>query len=459
MHSLFLKIFLWFWLTVVLIGVTLVITTLVVRSNDKADEGWQTEASIYMAAESKRAADIFEREGKSGLEKHLANSRMGKAGPYAFFLDENSNEILGRNPPPEAIELARSLNDAVPFAADFSDGDRFAAQEVAGPSGRKYTLVIVIPRVPIRALLAGLGAPAVFSLVSVLLVGGVLCFWLARHITNPLVRMGEAAGRIADGRLDTRVDKTIRWRRDEIGRLGLSFDRMAERIGSLVDAQQRVLGVVSHELRSPLARLCVALGLLRQCSPEERMEYLDRTELEAEHLDKLIGQLLTLAKIDSGADSSHLETFDLVNLIQEVAADGNFEAQSRCCSVKVDSVDACIVKGVAEHLRRAVENPVRNAIRFTKPNTAVEITLHRRGTPPGSLAVIQIRDHGPGVPLAELKKIFLPFHRVANASASDGGGLGLAITERVIRMHGGNVRASNASDGGLIVEMELPLIG
>jgi two-component system sensor histidine kinase CpxA len=189
------------------------------------------------------------------------------------------------------------------------------------------------------------------------------------------------------------------------------------------------------------------------------MEYLDRTELEAEHLDKLIGQLLTLAKIDSGADSSHLETFDLVNLMQEVAADGNFEAQSRCCSVKVDSVDACIVKGVAENLRRAVENPVRNAIRFTKPNTAVEITLHRRGTPSGSLAVIQIRDHGPGVPPAELKKIFLPFHRVANASASDGGGLGLAITERVIRMHGGNVRASNASDGGLVVEMELPLIG
>ena len=188
------------------------------------------------------------------------------------------------------------------------------------------------------------------------------------------------------------------------------------------------------------------------------MEYLDRTELEAEHLDKLIGQLLTLAKIDSGADSSHLETFDLGNLIQEVAADGNFEAQSRCCSVKVDSVDACIVKGVAENLRRAIENPVRNAIRYTKPNTAVEIALHRRGTSSGSLALIRIHDHGPGVPPGDLLKIFLPFHRVANNSAADGAGLGLAITERIVRMHGGRMRATNAEDGGLIVEMELPLV-
>jgi len=458
MHSLFLKIFLWFWITVILIGVTLVITTLVLRSNDRANEGWQTDASIYMAAESKRAADIFEQEGKPGLERHLA--RGLRKGGYAFFFDENRQEIFGSNPPPKAIELDRALNDAVPFTADFSHGDGFTAQQVTGPSGRKYTLVVMIPRVPIRFLLAGLGARAIFGLISVLLVGGALCFWLARHITNPLVRLGQAAGRIADGRLDTRVDAAIRWRRDEIGGLGLSFDLMAERIGFLIDAQQRVLGVVSHELRSPLARLCVALGLLRECSPEEKTEYLDRIELEAEHLDKLIGQLLTLAKIDSGADSSRMETFDLGNLILEVAADGNFEAQGRCCSVKVETMDACMVKGVAENLRRAIENPVRNAIRYTKPNTAVEITMGRRETFPGSLAVIQIRDHGPGVPPGDLKNIFLPFHRVADASAiADGAGLGLAITERIVRMHGGRVRATNAKDGGLIFEMELPLVG
>ena len=458
MHSLFLKIFLWFWITVILIGVTLVITTLVLRSNDRANEGWQTDASIYMAAESKRAADIFEQEGKPGLERHLA--RGLRKGGYAFFFDENRQEIFGSNPPPKAIELDRALNDAVPFTADFSHGDGFTAQQVTGPSGRKYTLVVMIPRVPILFLLAGLGARAIFGLISVLLVGGALCFWLARHITNPLVRLGQAAGRIADGRLDTRVDAAIRWRRDEIGGLGLSFDLMAERIGFLIDAQQRVLGVVSHELRSPLARLCVALGLLRECSPEEKTEYLDRIELEAEHLDKLIGQLLTLAKIDSGADSSRMETFDLGNLILEVAADGNFEAQGRCCSVKVETMDACMVKGVAENLRRAIENPVRNAIRYTKPNTAVEITMGRRETFPGSLAVIQIRDHGPGVPPGDLKNIFLPFHRVADASAiADGAGLGLAITERIVRMHGGRVRATNAKDGGLIFEMELPLVG
>jgi two-component system sensor histidine kinase CpxA len=273
------------------------------------------------------------------------------------------------------------------------------------------------------------------------------------------VQLSEAAGRIADGQLDARGDKSIRWRRDEIGRLGLSFDHMAGRIESLVQAQQRLLGDVSHELRSPLARLCVALGLLRECSPEERIEYLDRIELEAEHLDKLIGQLLTLARIDSGAESSHKETIELGSLLQEVAADGNFEAQARSCAVRVDSLDSCTTTGVAEHLRRAIENVVRNAIRYTRPSTDVEITVRRLEAAAVSRAVIQVRDHGPGVPMVHLGKIFLPFYRVPNANGAQtgGAGLGLAITERIVRMHGGSVKAANTQDGGLLVELVLPL--
>lgn len=458
MNSLFWKIFWWFWLTVVVIGATLVITTLVIGSHSRANEGWQTEASFYMAAQSKRAADIFEQEGSAALEKHIQN-QLRKAGPYVFFFDENGKEILGRNAPAKAIAIAGSVNPGSPFQAGFLDGDRFAAQQAAGPSGRHYTLVVVIPRVPIRSLLSGLGAPAVFSLILVFLIGGVLCLWLARHIANPLVQLSGAASRIADGRLDTRVDKTIRWRRDEIGRLGLSFDRMAERIESLVAAQRRMLGVVSHELRSPLARLGVALGLLRQSSPEEETEYMDRIEVEAAHLDKLIGQLLILAKIDSGADPSHKETFDLGNLIQEIAADGNFEAQGRSCMVSVDLLDSCTMMGVAENLRRAIENVVRNAIRYTKRDTIVEITLRRQESATASMAMIRVRDHGPGVPAADLKKIFLPFHRVQRSedTALNGAGLGLAITERIVRAHGGRVEASNAHDGGLVIEMELPL--
>jgi two-component system sensor histidine kinase CpxA len=215
-------------------------------------------------------------------------------------------------------------------------------------------------------------------MVAILLFGGPFCFLLARHIANPIVRLSEAAGRIADGWLDTCSGQSFRSRGDEIGRLGVSFDRMAERIESLVQGQQRLFGDISHELRSPLARLSVADGLLRQCPPEERAEYLDRIQLEVEHLDQLIGQLLTLARLDSGADSSCKERVELSSLIQEVAVDGNFEAQAKCCSVRVDSENLCTTTGAREQLRRAIENVVRNAIRYTQPSTDVEITIREQ---------------------------------------------------------------------------------
>jgi signal transduction histidine kinase len=273
------------------------------------------------------------------------------------------------------------------------------------------------------------------------------------------VQLSEAAGRIADGWLDTRSDQSLRLRRDEIGRLGVSFDRMAERIESLVHGQQRLFGDVSHELRSPLARLSVAEGLLRQCPPEERAEYLDRIALEVEHLDQLIGQLLTLARIDSGADSSRKERVELSSLIQEVAVDGNFEAQAKSCAVKVDSMDVCTTTGAREQLRRAIENVVRNAIRYTQPGTDVEITIRKQCAPVLSRAVIQVRDHGPGVSGEHLEKIFLPFYRIStiNGEPTGGAGLGLAITDRIVRTYGGSVSATNAPGGGLIVNLELSL--
>jgi two-component system sensor histidine kinase CpxA len=456
-RSVFLKIFLWFWLTVIAIGLTLVVTTLALRHGGRTDEDWQHQVFIYLAVEAKLAAESYEQHGAEGLDRLLRSSPLGKAGPYLFFVDAQGREVRGNPILPQARRLAAVVNAEVPFSSATVDGDHVAARWVAGPSGRAYKLVLILPRVPVRLILTTLGTRAVVGLIAVILVAGILCFWLARHITRPLVRLGETVSQLADGRLETRVDASIRQRRDEIGGLGQSFDRMAERIASLVDSHRRLLSVVSHELRSPLTRLSLALGLLRQCTEAEKVEFLDRTELEAEHLDKLIGQLLTLAKIDAGSDLDRAQAFDLGTLVQEVAADGNFEAQRRCCSVKADSPDSLVMRGVAENVRRAIENPVRNAIRHTMPNTSVEITMQRRGAPQASVALIQIRDHGPGVPSDSLEKIFLPFHKVAGPTATDGAGLGLAITERIVRSHGGNVRATNASDGGLIVEMELPL--
>src|SRR5882757_6271903 len=459
MRNLFLKIFLWFLLTFVIVVVAVVTVTVSTRSDERIRNEISTKASLYLPLEARQAVEIYEREGESGLKLHFDRLRASRiVKPYLF--NENGKEVTGHIPSAAVIEIIKDAKKDAPTVGKLTGRNGFAAQKVIGPSGKEYTVLIMGFDPTFSLLVRELGSKTLFSVLAVLLVGGVFCFWLARHIANPVVQLSETATRIADGWLDARGDKSIRLRRDEIGRLGLSFDRMAERIESLVRGQQRLLGDVSHELRSPLARLSVAEGLLRQCPPEERTEYLDRIELEVEHLDRLIGQLLTLARIDSGADSSRKEKTELSSLIQEVAADGNFEAQGRCCAVRVDSMDACTTTGTGEQLRRAIENVVRNAIRYTLPNTEIGISIRRRYSPAPAMAVIQVRDRGFGVKEEHLEKIFLPFYRVPsiNGEQAGGAGLGLAITERIVRMYGGSVGATNAPDGGLIVKLELPLV-
>jgi two-component system sensor histidine kinase CpxA len=302
----------------------------------------------------------------------------------------------------------------------------------------------------------GMGYRAVvrLSLHDLLLfsiAGAIFCYFLSSYVTKPLQKLGEAAANIAEGRLDTRVDPSLAKRRDEIADLARNFDRMAERIEALVSRQRGLLGDVSHELRSPLSRLIVALGLVKQGPPEEAAENLERIGLESRRLDTLIGQLLSLTRIDSGVDRGSPVRFDLTNVVQEVANDGDFEARARQRNVVIRRADACAVNGFEELLRSAVENVVRNAIRHTAEKTAVEISLENHG----SRVLLRVRDHGPGVPDNMLSEIFLPFRRVAD-DRSEGAGLGLAIAERAVTVHHGKILARNALEGGLIVEIDLP---
>jgi two-component system sensor histidine kinase CpxA len=304
---------------------------------------------------------------------------------------------------------------------------------------------------------SGMGSRTLFrlafhDLLLFAITGVVFCYFISRYLTKPLSKLGEAAAKIAEGRLDTRVDPSLRGRRDEIADLARNFDRMAERIEALITGQRRLLGDVSHELRSPLSRLIVALSLVKQGPAEEAAENLDRIALEARRLDTLIGQLLALTRIDSGVDRGSPAQFDLTTLVQEVANDGDFEARARDRSVVIKQADACTVSGFEELLRSAVENVVRNAIRHTAEGTAVEISLHVGH----SRALLQVRDHGPGVPESMLSEIFLPFRRVTTGN-SDGAGLGLAIAERAVNVHRGMIRAMNAPKGGLLLEIDLPL--
>jgi signal transduction histidine kinase len=289
--------------------------------------------------------------------------------------------------------------------------------------------------------------------------GGIFCFLVIRYLTKPLNQLGEAAASIAEGRIETRVDPSLTHRRDEIAGLARNFDRMAERIEALITGQRRLLGDVSHELRSPLSRLTVALGLVKLSFAkqngieQEAAENLERIGLEARRLDTLIGQLLALTRIDSGVDRGAPAQFDLANLLQEVANDGDFEARACHRSVLIEHADPCMLNGYEELLRSAIENVARNAIRHTADGTTVEVSLQIHN----SRASLRVRDYGPGVPETMLQEIFLPFRRIAQED-SEGAGLGLAIAERAVHVHRGTIRARNAPSGGLIVEIDLPVV-
>jgi signal transduction histidine kinase len=318
------------------------------------------------------------------------------------------------------------------------------------------TLIVVASMLTLLFIHAGWGHGlllhvTIHDLLVYSLAGGIFCWFVSRHITKPLHRLGEAAAGIAEGRLNTRVDPSLRMRRDEIADLARNFDGMAERIEALVTGQRRLLGDVSHELRSPLSRLIVALSLVKQGPAEEAEENLERIGLEARRLDIMIGQLLALTRIDSGLDRGSPGPFDLTSLVQEVANDSDFEARAHNRSVLVTQADACTIAGFEELMRSAVENVVRNAVRYTAEGTSVEISLQATG----SQALIRVRDHGPGVPGSMLSEIFLPFRRVANGNGG-GAGLGLAIAERAVSVHQGTIGAMNAPEGGLIVEIGLP---
>lgn len=316
-------------------------------------------------------------------------------------------------------------------------------------------IAIVLPAAVVLPSLGRLGFAGFLIPVLAISISGLICLLLTRHITAPLFELRRGTETIAAGNLDARVSESLRSRRDEIGELGRDFDRMAERLESLVDGHKRLLGDVSHELRSPLSRLLVALGLARKAKADEMPELMDRIALEARRLDNLIGQLLTLSRIESGSHTAATSSIDLTALVHEVISDADFEARAHDRRVAVIESDECTVPGSEELVRSAVENVVRNAVRFTPKGTDIDVSIRRER----HRALVRVRDYGPGVPESMLSEIFLPFRRVQTTDEirHDGSGLGLAIAQRAVRANKGTIAASNATDGGLIVEIELPL--
>ena len=332
---------------------------------------------------------------------------------------------------------------------------------ITGSKGRIYTLVSKAPLPPL-----GDGGPnswgmTLLQLLVVLTVSGIICYLLARYLTAPILKIGAAARQLAAGDLSVRVGPAIGKRKDELARLAVDFDRMAEQIALLLNSQRTLLRDISHELRSPLARLNVALELCRKRTGQEATVSLDRIERESDRLNEMIGQILTLNRVESDPSLREKTRVDLAGLVREITADAEFEAASLNRKVKVAGLDPCTVEGNEELLRRAIDNVIRNAVRYTPDAGEVEIHLRRVfgcGNT-GDTAVISVRDHGKGVPEESLPHLFRPFYRVGEGRdrQTGGTGLGLAITEAAVRLHNGSVLAANAPGGGLIVEITLPV--
>lgn len=308
--------------------------------------------------------------------------------------------------------------------------------------------------IPPDVLLMGAAGGLLFSAV------------LAWYLTRPILRLRDGFERLARGELGVRLGASMGRRRDELADLARDFDVMAARLQQTVSARDRLLHDVSHELRSPLARLQMAVGLVRQ-SPARIESTLARLDLETARLNAMVGELLTLSRVESDVPR-HEDYVDLHGLIASVTGDARFEAvplavtvESRITPAATLSATGMIVKGSAELLRRAIENVIRNALRFSPPGGTVLVTVGVDDA--GHCHVLTVDDSGPGVAPDLLATMFDPFVRGVDGTAAAGSsqsgqgyGLGLAIARRTIEAHGGSITARNRPEGGLSVVVTLP---
>lgn len=317
----------------------------------------------------------------------------------------------------------------------------------AGPSQAGPAPAVDAPPPPMRPHRWHHRPPPMMPLVLGAL-GGLLCAaFLAWYFAKPLRSLRRAVAAVAGGDLAARVGDSIGGRRDELADLGRDFDHMAGRLQDLVDSQRRLLHDVSHELRSPLARLRASVDLMRQ-QPERTAEFIDRVDRESVRMDRLLGELLTLARVDAGTAGALDGEVDLTEVVAGIAEDAEVEAEARGCTLATQLPGSLVVRGSAELLHRAIENVVRNAIRHSPPGGAVSVNVSAGGQPLQACVIVD--DAGPGVAEADLARIFEPFVRLAG-TAGEGHGLGLAIAERVLRAHGGRIRAENRSPGLRVV--------
>ncbi|MET0499304.1 MAG: ATP-binding protein [Steroidobacteraceae bacterium] len=446
MRTLFLRIFLSFWAAMLLVLLA------------TAAMGWYRLSqlqSIDLKVLADEASTRLTRDGKPGLTAWVDEIEHRYRGWRIYVVDRSTEDVQGRPMPQRLRFYAVRLKEAGfldPHADNLRRDDPLLLSPlITDPDGTVYTLMAD----NIRTSLNLMREPDVrlVVLAFALVISGLVCWLLARYVSQPVEHLQSSARSLAAGNLEARVGEDFSRRKDELGVLARDFDKMAHHVRTLIASKESLMRAMSHELRSPLARMRVALGLARR-DGADLVKQFDRIELEAERLDTLIGQILQLSQLRVVEPKLPREPLDLGSLLSEIVEDARLEATAADKTIEFTPEVSVQVEGDAALLRSAIENVLRNAVRFTAAATAVTVTLSLER----NVASIVIADRGPGVPPYEVERIFEPFYRVAESRDRDSGGngIGLAITSRVITVYGGEVRARNRSDGGLRVEMTLP---
>ena len=317
----------------------------------------------------------------------------------------------------------------------------------------RYLLVAEMTPPPLRERIPG---DLLWTLKLGTIFSALMCLVIAHYLTKPIERLRDATHELARGNLDIRAGENLGNRHDEIAELVRDFDTMAGELRTQIQSERNLLSGVSHELRSPIARIRLALALARDASDEERAEMLNRIEQDTIQLDSMLEQILAVARLESGQQQPKFEQLALNEIIDDVLHDAKFEAAATGAEISYRPGAEVKVNGDPGLLRSAIENVVRNAIFYSGETGKIEVRLDKANAE----AVVSVRDNGPGVPESALPLLFKPFYRVDDSRGTNTGGmgLGLAIVRNAVAVHGGSVSAKNVSPHGLEVELRLPLI-
>jgi two-component system OmpR family sensor kinase len=453
MGRLFWKILLTFWLTLLVAGVATGVTVWM-HHNTLQDMEKEVVIRPSSVLAVKAAANTFLYGGTQALRNMLQEQQdEAPRDLQVYAVDSTGKELLGRTVSDDTLQRVRDgirQNLRLPIIREVKSGN--GSYILFAPLAGQFPQFRQEQRLPPPHHIQPLSL-----VISGVVVSFISSFLLAWYFSKPVSVLRKAFGAVAKGDLGYRVTPAIGSRRDEIADLGRDFDHMTSQLQNLMASQRRLLHDVSHELRSPLARLQVSIGLARQ-QPEKTLASLERIEHEAARLDTLVGEVLTLSRLESGVPQAQDEYIDIQELVDAVIDDARFEANAMARQVvfQSDLENAPVIQGHGELLYRALENVVRNAIHHTPADTQVTVAMHKAG----NHLQISVDDQGSGVPEEELGSIFEPFQRSSKGNTSRNGyGLGLAIARRAIENHGGNIQAINRPEQGFRIRITLPLPG